>query len=246
MTSPKSEVRSPKEDRNPKRLSANYANLRELSDQIRGNSRNSRISPSALFRISDFGFRISARMEALEWRGTMFAFWLRSCRHDFKLASHSTPAKPLSAPGDRVAQSWLYFLPVSGKTPAMKRSLLFTAAILTCATVLAEDAAKSSNACDQLGWQLAVHAYTFRKFTLGECIDKTASLGLKYMSLSGSVNLATNKTVKTVEMSERGPRCYSAEDKSRRPQAGQHRRRPTAPQRGPEPQSVRVRQEGGH
>ena len=56
--------------------------------------------------------------------------------------------------------------------------------------------------CDRLGWQLAVHAYTFRKFTIDECIDKTASLGLHYMSLSGSVNLATNKSVKTVELTD--------------------------------------------
>ena len=52
--------------------------------------------------------------------------------------------------------------------------------------VLAQDAAKTPSAADKLGWQMAIHAYTFRKFSIFECIDKTAALGLKYMSLSGS------------------------------------------------------------
>ena len=48
-----------------------------------------------------------------------------------------------------------------------------------------QDAAKAASAADELGWQMAIHAYTFRKFSIFECIDKTAALGLKYMSLSG-------------------------------------------------------------
>lgn len=78
----------------------------------------------------------------------------------------------------------------------MKRILLLCSATLVCASVLAQDA------CDKLGWQLAIHAYTFRKFSIFEAIDKTASLGLKYMSLSGNVSLDGSNSVKTVELSD--------------------------------------------
>ena len=54
--SPKSEVRS------PKCLSANYANLREPLDRIRGNSRNSRISTSAFGFRPSFGLRTFAAL----------------------------------------------------------------------------------------------------------------------------------------------------------------------------------------
>src|SRR5205085_1182126 len=80
---------------------------------------------------------------------------------------------------------------------AMKKLLLLVSATLLCVSVVAEDA------CDKLGWQLAVHAYTFRKFTIFECIEKTASLGLKYMSLSGSVSLDGKNSVKTVELADK-------------------------------------------
>ena len=79
----------------------------------------------------------------------------------------------------------------------MKRILYSIAPFLFCASVLAGDA------CDKLGWQLAIHAYTFKNFSIFECIDKTASLGLKYMSLSGSVNLDGKKPVKTVDISDK-------------------------------------------
>lgn len=58
------------------------------------------------------------------------------------------------------------------------------------------DAADRS-AADKLGWQLAIHAYTFKEFQINDAIDKTAGLGLKYMSLSGSVNLDGKKPVPT-------------------------------------------------
>jgi sugar phosphate isomerase/epimerase len=72
-----------------------------------------------------------------------------------------------------------------------------------CASVLAQDAAKTANPCDQLGWQMAIHAYTFRKFSIFECIDKTAALGLKYMSLSGSVSLDGTNSVTTVTLPDK-------------------------------------------
>jgi len=53
---------------------------------------------------------------------------------------------------------------------------------------LAQEAAADQSPADKLGWQLAIHVYTFRKFSLNEGIQKTSSLGLKYLSLSGSVN----------------------------------------------------------
>jgi sugar phosphate isomerase/epimerase len=74
-------------------------------------------------------------------------------------------------------------------------------AMLVAGCVLAQDAVKGSSAADELGWQMAIHAYTFRKFSIFECIDKTAALGLKYMSLSGSVNLGGTNNVTTVNLS---------------------------------------------
>ncbi len=79
---------------------------------------------------------------------------------------------------------------------------MFSMAVLAGSCVVRPDTAKAASAADELGWQLAIHAYTFRKFTVFECIDKTAALGLKYMSLSGSVNLGGGKTVPTVQLSD--------------------------------------------
>jgi sugar phosphate isomerase/epimerase len=84
----------------------------------------------------------------------------------------------------------------------MKRIITLATIVFVCGSVLAEDAAKSVSPCDKLGWQLAVHAYTFRKFSIFECINKTAALGLKYMSLSGSVSLDGSNSLKTVELSD--------------------------------------------
>ena len=91
----------------------------------------------------------------------------------------------------------------------MRKLSLITAAVLAGTCILAQDASKVSSAADELGWQMAIHAYTFRKFSIFECIDKTAALGLKYMSLSGSVNLGdTNglggtNSVTTVNLSDK-------------------------------------------
>jgi sugar phosphate isomerase/epimerase len=40
---------------------------------------------------------------------------------------------------------------------------------------------KGAPNAEKLGWRLGCQAYSFRKFTLFEAIDKTASLGLKYI-----------------------------------------------------------------
>jgi sugar phosphate isomerase/epimerase len=84
----------------------------------------------------------------------------------------------------------------------MKRTLTLIASLCIAGSLLAADAKPNNTPCDQLGWQLAIHAYTFRKFNIFECINKTAALGLKYMSLSGSVSLNGTNSIKTVELSD--------------------------------------------
>ena len=88
-------------------------------------------------------------------------------------------------------------------TVLMRRLLLFTLAVLAGSGVLAQDGSNSSSAADRLGWQMSIHAYTFRKFSIFECIDKTAALGLKHMSLSGSVSLSGTGSVTTVQLSDK-------------------------------------------
>ena len=78
-----------------------------------------------------------------------------------------------------------------------------TVAMLMGASVLAQDASNAASAADKLGWQMAIHAYTFRKFSIFECIDKAAALGLKYMSLSGSVSLDGSNSLTTVQLSDK-------------------------------------------
>ena len=78
-----------------------------------------------------------------------------------------------------------------------------TVAMLVSASVLAQDAATAAGAADKLGWQMAIHAYTFRKFSIFQCIDKTAALGLRYMSLSGSVSLDGSNSLTTVQLSDK-------------------------------------------
>src|ERR1035437_10184692 len=85
----------------------------------------------------------------------------------------------------------------------MRKLSLFSVAVLVGACVLAQDAAKAASAADQLGWQMSIHAYTFRKFSIFECIDKTAALGLTHMSRSGSVSLIGTDSVSTTEVSDR-------------------------------------------
>src|SRR5664279_4737323 len=85
----------------------------------------------------------------------------------------------------------------------MRKLSLFSVAVLVGTCVLAQDAAKAASAADKLGWQMSIHAYTFRKFSIFECIDKTAALGLQYMSLSGSVSLDGKTPITTVTLSDR-------------------------------------------
>ncbi|HUC85628.1 MAG TPA: TIM barrel protein [Candidatus Acidoferrales bacterium] len=66
---------------------------------------------------------------------------------------------------------------------------------------------------DKLGWKLAVHSYTFQKFPIYEAIDKTAALGVKYMSISGSVLLAASNRVSTLSLS--AAQCQAIDGKLR-------------------------------
>ncbi len=84
----------------------------------------------------------------------------------------------------------------------MKKSLLLAAVTLLSLAVGAQTPAPAVTSADQLGWQLAVHSYTFRKFSIFDAIDMTKALGLHYMSISGSVNLGGTNTILTCNLTE--------------------------------------------
>lgn len=44
-----------------------------------------------------------------------------------------------------------------------------------------KDASKGAPAAEKIGWRLGVQAYSFNRFTFYEAIEKTASLGLRYI-----------------------------------------------------------------
>ena len=83
----------------------------------------------------------------------------------------------------------------------MKKLLLLATAALFTVGIEAQTPVTTS-AADQLGWQLAVHSYTFRKFSIDDAIAKTAALGVHYMSISGSVNFVGTNSVPTTSLSE--------------------------------------------
>jgi sugar phosphate isomerase/epimerase len=79
--------------------------------------------------------------------------------------------------------------------------------LLACALGLAAGAggrlaAEPLSPADQLGWQMAIHERTFQNFTLYEAMDKTAALGLKYMSLSAAVKLDGPKAIATANLTD--------------------------------------------
>jgi sugar phosphate isomerase/epimerase len=80
--------------------------------------------------------------------------------------------------------------------------LTFIAAmmLLTTPWVLSQSTGKETTPSDKLGWQLAIHSYTFQKFSIYDAIDKTKSLGLKYMSFSGGVSLDGKNRTPTHEL----------------------------------------------
>lgn len=70
----------------------------------------------------------------------------------------------------------------------MKAIYSLMIAALTAVSTMAQDTAPTSSPADQLGWKLALHSWTFQKFSLNDAIDKTAAVGVKNMSISGSYN----------------------------------------------------------
>jgi len=70
--------------------------------------------------------------------------------------------------------------------PLMKTFLKLAVSMVLAMPAFAEPVSSA----EQLGFKLAVHSYTFQKFSLLDAIEKTAAMGVKYMSVSGNVNLA--------------------------------------------------------
>ena len=62
--------------------------------------------------------------------------------------------------------------------------------------------AQEPTPAEKLGWQLAIHSYTFQKFSVFDAIDMSAALGVKYMSVSGSAILDGTNRVTTVTLSD--------------------------------------------
>ncbi|HEY3861487.1 MAG TPA: sugar phosphate isomerase/epimerase family protein [Verrucomicrobiae bacterium] len=60
----------------------------------------------------------------------------------------------------------------------------------------------SRGAAAELGWQMAIHARTFKDYTIFECMDKTAELGLKYMSFSAEIKLDKTNSVSVLKLSD--------------------------------------------
>jgi len=78
----------------------------------------------------------------------------------------------------------------------MKWLMVLAVLAFLCPVSLRADDAAATAGADQLGWKLAVHSYTFSKFSIYDAIDKTAAAGIKYMSISGSVMLDDHGKVK--------------------------------------------------
>ena len=60
----------------------------------------------------------------------------------------------------------------------MKKILLLMALLVATAPL----SAKRTRA-EQIGWRLAIQSYTFHKFSLMEALDKTQTLGVKYIEV---------------------------------------------------------------
>jgi sugar phosphate isomerase/epimerase len=84
----------------------------------------------------------------------------------------------------------------------IKKLLVLTCALLLSACAATRAQTEPLTAAEQLGWQLAIHQRTFQNYTVFEAMDKTAELGLKYMSLSASVKLDDKTTVATANLTD--------------------------------------------
>ena len=84
----------------------------------------------------------------------------------------------------------------------MKKLSLLAATALFALGATAQVSTNNTASADKLGWKLAVHSYTFQKFSIFDAIDKTAALGVKYMSISGGVILEGSNRVTTVNLTD--------------------------------------------
>ncbi len=80
---------------------------------------------------------------------------------------------------------------------------------LLAAVALFSTGAWAQSSADKLGWQLAMHSYSYRKFSIFEAIDKTAALGVKYMSVSGHVLIGTNNLT-TIDLPDKDMEAIKA------------------------------------
>jgi sugar phosphate isomerase/epimerase len=80
----------------------------------------------------------------------------------------------------------------------MKKLLLLAA--LTLSSGFAQ--AQEQTPAEKLGWQLAIHSYTFQKYSIFDAIDMSAALGVKYMSISGSAILEGTNKITTVTLTD--------------------------------------------
>jgi hypothetical protein len=71
----------------------------------------------------------------------------------------------------------------------MRKLFLLAIGVLFSVSAQAQRSINNTSSADKLGWHLAVHSYTFQKFSILDAIDMTHALGVKYMSLSGTVLL---------------------------------------------------------
>jgi sugar phosphate isomerase/epimerase len=92
----------------------------------------------------------------------------------------------------------------------MKKLFLLAAFALLAAVTRAQTPVMDTSVADKLGWQLAVHSYSYRKFSIFEAIDKTAALGVKYMSVSGHVLLDGSNSVSTINLPDKDMEAIKA------------------------------------
>jgi sugar phosphate isomerase/epimerase len=83
------------------------------------------------------------------------------------------------------------------------KKILFLAAVALLAIGAGAQTPPAASSADKLGWQLAVHSYTFQKFPIFEAINQTAALGVHYMSISGTVSFDGTNKIGTVNLSEK-------------------------------------------
>lgn len=84
---------------------------------------------------------------------------------------------------------------------AMKYLLVVIAAVCLARGARASEATNES-AAERLGWQMAIHGRTFQDYGLWEAMDKTAALGIKFMSLPARVKLDGSNALDLVNLTD--------------------------------------------